>query len=159
MIQRLNSSPELQKQPVGASVVIQNQGGRHSRKWDRTGQIVEVLPNHQYCVKMDGLGQITLSNRQFLREYSKLKTSTIIPSAVQPEFSATQSDTDELVPGTQPLNPTPTEQTSTHPTELSNQADPPGSSMPRALKCLASCNKPGLCEQPLNPRRRQEQSH
>ena len=57
----------------------------------------------------------------------------------------------------QPLNLTPTEQTgSTHPTEPSTQADPPGSSMPRALKNLAGYNKSGLCEQPLNPRRRQE---
>ena len=86
-----------------------------------------------------------------------MKTSTIIPSAVQPEFSATQSDIDELVPETQPLNLTPTEQTgSTHPTELSTQADPPGSSMPRALKRLASYNKPELSEQPLNLPRRQD---
>ena len=107
---------------------------------------------------MDGSGRITLRNRR-LREYSKLKTSTIVPSAVQPEFCATQSDTDELVPEAQPLNLTPTEQTgSTHPTELSTQTDPPGSSMPRTLKRLANYNKPGLCEQPLNPRRRQEQS-
>ena len=89
-----------------------------------------------------------------------MKTSTIIPSAVQPEFRATQSGTDELVPETQSLNLTPTEQTgSTHLTELSTQADHPGFTMPRALKHLASYNKPGLCEQPLNPRKRQEQSY
>ena len=76
------------------------------------------------------------------------------------ELSATQSETNELVPETQPLNLTPTEHTgSTHPAVLSTQADPPGSSMPTALKRLASYNKPGLCEQPLNPGRRQEQSY
>ena len=100
--------------------MIQNQGGRHSRKWDRTGRVVEVLPNRQYRVRMDGSGLITLRNRRFLREYSKLKISTIIPSAVQPEFSATQSDTDEFVPETQPPNLTQAKQTgSTNPTELS----------------------------------------
>ena len=95
---------------------------------------------------MNGSGRITLRNRRFLREYSKLKASTIIPSAVQPEFSSIHSDTDELLPQTQPPDLTPTEQTgSTHPTELNTQADPPCSSMPRALKRLASHNKPGFC--------------
>ena len=85
-----------------------------------------------------------------------MKTSTIIPSAAQPEFSATQLDTDELVPET---HLTPTEQTgSTHSTELSTQADPPGLSMQK-MKRLASYNEPRLREQPLNPRRRQEQSY
>ena len=80
---------------------------------------------------MDGSGQFTLRNRRFLREYSKLKTSAIIPSASQPEFSATQSDTDELVPETQPPNLTPTEQTgSAHRTELNTQADTRCPSMP-----------------------------
>ena len=59
------TSHELQELPIGTSVVIQNQGGRYSRKWDRTDWLVEVLPNRQYRVRMDGSGQITLRNRRF----------------------------------------------------------------------------------------------
>ena len=85
------TSHELQELPVGTSVVIQNQGGRYSRKWDRTDWLVEVLPNCHYRERMDGSGRITLRNRRFPREYSKLETSTIIPSAIQPESSAKHS--------------------------------------------------------------------
>ena len=53
---------------------------------DTTSQVIETLPNHQYCVRVDGSGRITLQNHQFLR---KLETTTIpfpIPTAV-PETS------------------------------------------------------------------------
>ena len=47
---------------VGSNVRVQNKG-----KWDRTGLIVEALPNRQYRVKLNGSGRITLRNRRFLK--------------------------------------------------------------------------------------------
>ena len=47
---------------VGSNVRVQNKG-----KWDRTGLIVETLPNRQYRVKLNGSGRITLRNRRFLK--------------------------------------------------------------------------------------------
>ena len=52
---------------LGNIVSIQNQVGPRAKKWDKTGIIVEVLPYDQYRVKVDGSGQVTLRNRQFLR--------------------------------------------------------------------------------------------
>ena len=56
---------------VGYIVSVQNQTGPRAKKWDKTGIVVETRPNDQYRVKIDGTGQITLRNRQFLRKISK----------------------------------------------------------------------------------------
>ena len=48
---------------------VQNQTGNHPTKWDRTGTIVEVRQFHQYLVRMDGSGRLSLRNRKFLRKY------------------------------------------------------------------------------------------
>ena len=47
---------------VQTAVLIQS-----GRRWNRTGRIVEVLPNRQYRVRVDGSGRVTLGNRRFLR--------------------------------------------------------------------------------------------
>ena len=54
---------------VGDHVRVQNQYGPHPKKWDKTGLIVEVRQFHQYIIKMDGSGRVTMRNRQFLRKY------------------------------------------------------------------------------------------
>ena len=59
---------------VGDLVRIQNQVGNFPRKWDKTGQVVEVKQHNQYVVKVDGSGRATLRNRQFLRQYTPVKT-------------------------------------------------------------------------------------
>ena len=53
----------------GDRVIIQNQNGRFAKKWDKSGVVVEVKPNDQYTVKVDGSGRLTLRNRRFLRKY------------------------------------------------------------------------------------------
>ena len=53
----------------GDRVIIQNQNGRFAKKWDKSGVAVEVKPNDQYTVKVDGSGRLTLRNRRFLRKY------------------------------------------------------------------------------------------
>ena len=50
----------------GDRVFIQNQGGKHPRKWDKVGTVVEALDFHQYNVKVGGFGRITTRNRRFL---------------------------------------------------------------------------------------------
>ena len=55
---------------VGTSVSIQNQHGNDSRRWNKTGTIVEVKDFDQYMVKVDGSGRLTLRNRRFLRPIS-----------------------------------------------------------------------------------------
>ena len=67
---------------VGDIVSVQNQTGPRAKKWDKTGIVVETRPNDQYRVKIDGSGQITLRNRQFLRKISKQETKN--PSVSQP---------------------------------------------------------------------------
>ena len=52
---------------LGAVVSVQNQAGPHKLKWDKSGTVVEVLDHHQYKVKMDGSGRVSLRNQAFLR--------------------------------------------------------------------------------------------
>jgi transposase InsO family protein len=55
---------------VGNCVLVQNQYGNYPNRWDKTGRIVEVHPNDQYLIRMDGSGRCTLRNRRFLRRCS-----------------------------------------------------------------------------------------
>ena len=54
---------------VGDQVRIQNQVGLFPRRWDRTGQIIEVKQFNQYLVRVDGSNRATLRNRKFLRKF------------------------------------------------------------------------------------------
>ena len=68
--------PSLQ---VGDLVSVQNQAGPRAKKWDKTGVVVETLEHDQYRVKVDGSGQTTLRNRQFLRKFAKKEDKGHIP--------------------------------------------------------------------------------
>ena len=64
--------PHTKKMPplnVGNSVRIQNNTGNALRRWDKSGQVIEVRQNDQYAIKVHGSGRVTLRNRQFLRLY------------------------------------------------------------------------------------------
>ena len=52
---------------VGQVVLVQNQTSKNPSRWDKSGQVVEVLPFDQYRVKIDGTGRSSLCNRKFLR--------------------------------------------------------------------------------------------
>ena len=69
MIERYNRGtrtlPELD---ISDHVAVQNQSCHYSKRWDKTGKIVEKLPFRQYKIRMDGSGRITLRNRRFLKE-------------------------------------------------------------------------------------------
>ena len=63
--------PLLPLQPQD-SVLIQCQG-----KWNRSGKIVEALPNRQYRIRMDGSGRVTLRNRRFLKKLEMKASQSI----------------------------------------------------------------------------------
>ena len=71
---------ELKPLQVGEKVLIQNQAGnaKVSKRWDRSGEVIEVGDYDQYLVKVDGSGRITRRNRSFLRKgtphYSRQST-------------------------------------------------------------------------------------
>ena len=77
---------------IGDNVWIQNQVGHNSKRWDRTGVVIEVKQYDQYLVKIDGSGRITLRNRKFLRK--------IIPIRQKPNPIVLQKN-----PMMSPLNP------------------------------------------------------
>ena len=60
--------PKLQP---GQSVYIQNQRGlgKASKRWDRSGVILEDKGFDKYSVKVDGSGRVTDRNRRFLRAF------------------------------------------------------------------------------------------
>ena len=60
---------------VGDIVSVQNQAGPRAKRWDKMGVIVETRDHDQYRVKVDGSGQTTLRNRQFLRKLPRKKVS------------------------------------------------------------------------------------
>ena len=78
---------------TGQVVLVQNQQGNKPKRWDRTGLVVEVKPNDQYLVKMDGSGSASLRNRRFLRPttpYSSQATpyrDSSAPLLLTPEIS------------------------------------------------------------------------
>ena len=63
----------------GNTVSIQNP---NSHWWDIAGQIVGMLPNHQYRIRIAGSGRITLQNRRFLRKLKAPIIETTILSAL-----------------------------------------------------------------------------
>merc|ERR1712237_199586 len=54
----------LQPLKVGDHVYLQNLVGNNPNKWERTGVVVEIRQFHQYVVRIDGSGRVTLRNRQ-----------------------------------------------------------------------------------------------
>ena len=62
---------------IGQSVLIQNQTGNNPNRWEKTGVIVESGPGpHQYSVRADGSGRITLRNRKFLKKLTTVADPT-----------------------------------------------------------------------------------
>ena len=67
LVSRYNQSAhELPPLTTGARVYIQSNKRRRAR-WNRTGVVVECLPNRQYYVKVFGSGRTTKRNRRFLK--------------------------------------------------------------------------------------------
>ena len=69
-------------------VIIQNQhgAGKVSKKWDKTGLVLENLGYNKYRVKVDGSDRVTDRNRQFLRQFTP---ATSIQPGPRPDPSYT----------------------------------------------------------------------
>ena len=70
--QNTRQLPPLQ---VGDHVYLQNLIGNHPRRWERTGVVIEVRQFHQYAIRIDGSGRVTLRNRQHLRKFTPFNSS------------------------------------------------------------------------------------
>jgi hypothetical protein len=73
--------PPLQ---VGDHVYIQNLVGNYPRRWERTGTVVEVRQFHQYVVRVDGSGRVTLRNRQHLRQFTPFSSPPTGGAVLEP---------------------------------------------------------------------------
>ena len=71
---------------IGDHVYIQNLVGNQPRRWERTGVVIEVRQFHQYVIRVDGTGRVTLRNRQHLRKFTpfmnKSPSSPVYPPTV-----------------------------------------------------------------------------
>ena len=139
LIEQYNkTTPTLCSLQKGQIVTIQRPT---TRRWDTTSQVVETLPNHQYRVRVNGSGRITLRNRRFLRKLETPTSPPPIPSAA-PETSTSNPNPTPLKPNTPVLQ--------TMGTGITSNTAQPSSMMqtktPRALSRLLPHNQPGLKE-------------
>ena len=128
---------------IGDSVAVQNK----QKRWDKLGQVVEVLPDRQYLIKVDGSGRVTKRNRKFLRKIHPClrKGHVFIPSPLDAnakESEPTQQESPEILMPNTPRrvsfadnSPLVTPRTSESST-LSDQTK----QIPLALKRLADFN-------------------
>ena len=89
----------------GNRVLLQNQTGNHSKRWDRTGIVIEAKPYDQYVVKVDGSGRLTLRNRRFLRQIQDLTTAGRFPSSPGTYSQAVQNTGGLSKPGSSTCSP------------------------------------------------------
>ena len=158
---------------MGGHVYVQNLTGNHPKRWERTGVVVEVRQFHQYVVKIDGSGRLTIHNRQHLRQFTPFQSRTqeeviqnLMPLAKSPvveDILPERKDTEDppsdgaLPTGSQPNHPldvdsaAPPSQTQpmidTIPPPSASPFPPaPPKKLPRALACLLPYNEPGAKE-------------
>ena len=149
---------------VGDRVRLQNQVGPHPTKWDKTGVVIEVRQFHQYAVRIDGSGRITLRNRKFLRKYqpaqaplprrSVIEDLRFLPRQLEEDVSIHEQENHRVHPRT-PSHPLPKDEPS-EPTESPEPSVPDVATQanqsnarrsppkpPLALRCLMDFNAPG----------------
>ena len=83
---------ELDPLDVGAKVFVENQHGNHPLMWDKTGTVVELLPNSAYQVKMDGSGSLAKRTRQHLRRFQPFDVQPVHPMMTTPYGPAALQD-------------------------------------------------------------------
>ena len=73
--QETSSRRTLDVLTVGTEVLIQN---AESKRWDRSGMVVEVCPFRQYKVKVHGSGRYTIRNRIHLKPLLVFRPTTTL---------------------------------------------------------------------------------
>ena len=159
---------------VGDNVYVQNLVGNHPRRWERTGVVVEVKQHHQYVVKFNGSGRLTLRNRQHLRKFTPFcpdrdeVIKSIAPIIRKPcsDNSSHPSEEKITMPSVTPSNPddpvptplaeqenseleTPVVESSQNSEEETSLSPSPSNlpaKVPRALSRLLPYNKPGVSD-------------
>ena len=132
----------------GTHVSIQDGNMKRYKWWNKTGTVVESLPNRQYHVKLDGSGRVTLRNRRFLKP-TPLQTASHV---VYP-FSASNDTVDPTTHPIVDIVPYYGNEMNQSPMVPQILAPPPIiRKIPHAMKCLSNYNTPGLNEQ-LSSRR------
>ena len=163
---------------VGDHVRIQNQMGNHPKRWDKTGVVIEVRQYHQYVIRMDGSGRVTIRNRKFLRKYTPvhqddrrrfiLDDLTYLPTDNSPgQSSAPITPTDvSLQPSVPLLSTSPKAPTSPPPVDsplLTAQLLPPNSPRPsfKPPPSTPAATSPPLISSPQipNPEASSQSSH
>ena len=127
--------------------------------WMKTGRVVEVLPNRQYQIRIDGSGRLSLRNRRFIKpihtgvsapEKHPLP-SFPIPSALSEENSK-KYDVDNNNPTSTGEPPSKDEDTTPH-DSTENPEDTlqtnPEIRHPNILKSIRNLNKPGHTERDM----------
>ena len=59
---------DLEPLMVGDTVSVLNLTGNHARKWDKSGEVLDMLPHNQYRIRMDGSCHISLRNRKLINK-------------------------------------------------------------------------------------------
>ena len=91
-------SKPLEKLKVGDHVFVQNQTGRNSSKWEKSGIVTEEAAYDKYSVKVDGSGRVTDRNQRVLRAF---RPDLIQPPQERPfpfSMSTNSSDKDQREP-------------------------------------------------------------
>ena len=158
---RYNRSVKVhQPLQMGASVLIQNNSSTSKRRWDRSGTVVEVLPNRQYMIKLNGSGRLTRQNRKFIKQIPHgLVSNTIwtfpINDNITTDSSPSVPPTTTTLPGRTTASTDNTQCTHSQTSGIAQGLVPQTpSNLPRAITRLMPYNNPGLCEAPLNYSRR-----
>ena len=145
-------SKELKPLKCKTQVIIQEQG-----RWFKIGRVVEVLPNRQYLVRLEGSGRLTLRNRRFLKPLQQ--TPKFIPSPSVPNNPpkyAPNHQTD--TPGPDTHAPPPIPPTINIPLQTDVSTAPATTTdkkkSNRILDQLADHNTKGLSESEVYPRPR-----
>ena len=147
------TSHNLAPLTIGTAVPVQNQRGNYPKRWERTGQIVDILPNRQYNIRMDGSGRITLRNRRFLKPtitqalpnpYPSAETKPNAINHKQPVTHPTPIMSQPSIAEPQPNIEIPQPDI---PEDIDQLVNPPRRhKLPLALRRLTNYNKPGVGE-------------
>ena len=79
---------ELEDLNIGDHVYLQNLMGNNPLRWERTGVVVEIKPFHQYTIKIDGPGRVTLRDRKYLRKFTPFQPEKIFMPVSVPVHTA-----------------------------------------------------------------------